>query len=326
MKPMRLLALLAGVSSFGGGVAVAETLTVETGTAAGTTTLTMQVIATYGGMDLQINSGQTLTKSCLKLGQGEIDVAVCPPPAHLLMAVAKGPFKDTGEAAIEAAANLRGLFAFSAGFFHPIARDGSQVESWEDLAGLRVFTGPPAGSANGQSQAIIEAATGFKAGEDYEAVRLGWGAALQAFQDGQFDFMMYPTAVGNATLEQLGPIRLLSLSDEALQTDTWKAYTKQESRDVGTIPPGVYSNVMTTEPVRTAEYSMQAAVNVSMDEETAYQLTKLFWENLAQAKQDIRVLATINPETPLKGMSTKLHPGAVRYYKEIGIEIPADKM
>lgn len=324
MTHMRTLALVAGLSVASG--AGAETLIVETGTASGTTTLTMQVIATYGGVDLQINSGQTLTKACLKLGQGEIDAAVCPPPAHLAMFAGAGPFRNDVEAAKAAAPNIRGLFAFSGGFFHPIARAGSEVETWEDIAGLRVFTGPPAGSANGQSQSIIEAATGYKAGEDYEAVRLGWGAALQAFQDGQFDFMMYPSPTGNSTLEQLGPITLLGLSDEALETDVWANYSKQESRDVGTIPGGVYSNVQNDNPVRTAEYTMQAAVNASMSDDTAYALTKAFWENLPQAKDDIRVLSAINPDTPFKGMSAKLHPGAMRYYKEQGFEIPAERM
>ncbi len=326
MKHLRVLGLAAGLSLAVGGTAQAQSLTVETGTASGSTTLVMQVIANYGGQDLQINSGQTLTKACLKLGQAEIDAAVCPPPAHLHMGRGSGPFRNNADAAKAAAPNIRGLFAFSGGLFHPIVRDGSAIESWEDIAGQRIFTGPPAGSANGQSQAIIEAATGYKAGEDYEAIRLGWGAAMQAFQDGQFDMMMWPSPSGNATLEQLGPINLLSLSDDALETEAWINYAKQESRDIGMIPAGSYSNIVNDMEARTAEYTMQAAVNVGMDDDTAYALTKAFWSNLDAAKADIRTLKDINPETPFKGMSAKLHPGAIRYYKEMGFEIPADKM
>ena len=326
MKHLRVLGLAAGVTLAMNSAVHAQSLTVETGTASGTTTLVMQVIANYGGQDLQINSGQTLTKACLKLGQGEIDAAVCPPPAHLHMGRGSGPFKDNAEAAKAAAGEIRGLFAFSGGLFHPIVRDGSAIESWEDIAGQRIFTGPPAGSANGQSQAIIKAATGYVAGEDYEAIRLGWGAAMQAFQDGQFDMMMWPSPSGNATLEQLGPIRLLSLPDEALETEAWINYAKQESRDVGSIPGGSYTNVVNDGDSQTAEYTMQAAVNVNMDDDTAYALTKAFWGSLDTAKGDIRTLKDINPETPFKGMSAKLHPGAIRYYKEMGFEIPADRM
>ncbi|MEM9850474.1 MAG: TAXI family TRAP transporter solute-binding subunit [Pseudomonadota bacterium] len=326
MKTIRTLLSAATIAVASAPGAHAQALTVETGTASGSTTLAMQVIATYGKIDLQINTGQTLTKACMKLGQAQIDAAVCPPPAHRAMMAGVGPFRNDAETAKAASQNIRSLFAFSGGFFHAIVRDGSGVETWDDLAGLRVFTGPPAGTANSQSQAIIKAASGLIAGEDYEAVRLGWGAAMQGFQDGQFDVMMFPTSVGNAALEQLGAIHLMTLPDEALETETWIEYTKQESRDVGMIPAGVYSNVLTETPVRTAEYTMQAAVHMGMDDDTAYRMTKAFWDNLAEAKKNIRVLATINPDEPFKGLSAKLHPGAVRYYKEIGIEVPTNLM
>jgi len=320
MAVTSLVALAASTS------ALAQGLVVETGTATGTTTLVMQVIANYGGQDLQINSGQTLTKACLKLGKGEIDAAVCPPPAHLHMGRGSGPFKDNADEAKANAGNLRGLFAFSGGLFHPIVRVGGSIESWDDLVGQRVFTGPPAGSANGQSQAVIEAASGLKAGEDYEAVRLGWGAALQAFQDGQFDMMMYPSPSGNATIEQLGPIALLGLDDAALETEVWKNYAKQESRDAGVIPGGVYSNVAGDADTMTAQYTQQASVNVNMSDDLAYELTRAFWENLDAAKADIRTLADIDPSLPFKGMSMPLHPGAKRYYEEMGFDIPEAQM
>lgn len=326
MKPIKHLVAAAAVSVFGASAAHAETLTVETGNASGMTNLVMQVIATYGGMDLQINSGSTLSKSCLKLAQGKIDAAVCPPTAHTAMMKGVGPFKKNPVVAKENAPKLRGLFAFSGGFFHPIVRADSAIETWADIEGQRVFTGPPAGSANSQSVAIISAASGFKAGEDYESVRLGWGAALQAFQDGQFDVMMYPSPIGNSAIEQLGNIRMLGLSEENLKTEAWIKYSKAESRDVGVIPAGVYSNVATDSEIMTAEYTMQAMVNENTDEEIAYQMTKLFWESLPEAKKNIKVMEPVNPETPFKGMSAKLHPGAARYYKEIGMDIPADKM
>ncbi|MDF0601218.1 TAXI family TRAP transporter solute-binding subunit [Psychromarinibacter sp. C21-152] len=324
MKLIHALALGAGLAA--APAAHAQTLTVETGTPSGLTTLAMQVIATYGDLDLQINSGQTLTRACLKAGQGDIDVAICPPPAMSAMANGVGPYKDVSDSAKEAHGNLRGLFAFSAGFFHPIVKADSGIESWDDTFGTRIFTGPPAGAANNQSQAIIRAASGMEPGEDYEAVNLGWGAGLQAFQDGQFEVFMRPAPIGVSVIEQLGPIRLLGLSEEARESEAWKNYTAQESRFAGTIPAGTYSNAVNEEDVTVAEYSMQAGVHADMDEETAYQLTKQFWENLDAAKADIKVLAGINPEQPFIGMNLPLHPGAIRYYKEIGVEIPDARM
>lgn len=324
MKLIHALAFGAGIAA--APVASAQTLTVETGTPSGLTTLAMQVIATYGDLSLQINSGQTLTRSCLKLGRGEIDAAICPPPAMTAMTNGVGPYSDLPDQAQEAHENLRGLFAFSAGFFHAIVKADSGIEDWEDAFGTRIFTGPPAGSANGQSQAIIRAASGMEPGEDYEAVNLGWGAGLQAFQDGQFEVFMRPAPIGISVIEQLGDIRLLTLSEEARESEAWKNYTAQESRFAGTIPAGTYSNAVNEDDVTVAEYSMQAAVHREMDDETAYQLTRQFWEHLEAAKADIRVLAGIDPDVPFIGMNLPLHPGAIRYYEEIGVEIPEERM
>ena len=52
---------------------------------------------------------------------------------------------------------------------------------------------------------------------------------------------------------------------------------------------------------------------------------KHFGKNLDAAKGDIRTLADIDPTVPFQGMSMKLHPGAIRYYEEMGFEIPADQ-
>lgn len=37
---------------------------------------------------------------------------------------------------------------FKAGAYHPVTLAGSGIESWEDIRGKTVFTGPPAGSAS----------------------------------------------------------------------------------------------------------------------------------------------------------------------------------
>ena len=61
---------------------------------------------------------------------------------------------------------------------------------------------------------MIEAITGMKAGEDYEAIKLAWGAASQAFEDGKFDLFMRSGTVGSAAVDQFGSakkFRMLSI-------------------------------------------------------------------------------------------------------------------
>lgn len=302
--------------------ASAQTFTAETGNPTGMTNLSTQVIANYSDIDMQINSGQTLTKACMNVATGKVDVAVCPPTAYNAMKRGVGPFKNNADEAMAASENVRALYGFTNGIFHAIVRASSSIETFDDFAGRRVFTGPPAGAANAQAQSIIGASSGLVGGQDFEVVRLGWGAAIQAFQDNQFEAFMFPSAVGNAAIEQLGEIRLIDLPDAALETEIWEKYEAGGANGVGVIPAGTYSNVVNEGDVQGAENFMQTTVNKDMSDDDAYALTKAFWENLDKAKNDIRVLAPVSIENAFTGMSAKLHPGAIRYYEEIGIEVP----
>src|SRR5690606_38155265 len=80
------------------------------------------------------------------------------------------------------------------------------------------------------------------------------------------------------------------------------------------------------ETVVTSAYSMQLAVNASMDDDTAYKLTKAFWENIDEVKATSALLKTLDPKQPLRGTNVPLHPGAAKYFKEKGIQIPENVM
>ena len=86
-------------------------------------------------------------------------------------------YKSVGDAPA-AAEQLRSIVGFKAGAYHPVTLAGSGIESWEDLKGKTVFTGPPAGSASATSEALIKIITGYEAGKDYDAVRLSWVRAM----------------------------------------------------------------------------------------------------------------------------------------------------
>jgi len=182
MKPSSrfgLGAVAAACLVFGATSAAAQNLKVETGNAAGLTTLIPQLLAKSlagSGVELQINADQTLTRSALSLGTGRIDAAIVPPPAYSAMTRAVGPYKKAGDAAKKAAANIRSLFTFAGGTFQPIVWADSGIRDWKDMKGKRIFIGPPAGAANRQITGLLRLAGGLEPDADYKPVRLGWGA------------------------------------------------------------------------------------------------------------------------------------------------------
>ncbi|MEM9317865.1 MAG: TAXI family TRAP transporter solute-binding subunit [Pseudomonadota bacterium] len=317
-----------------GGAAHSQSLSLEGGGAASLTGIVPQTYAQFAseeGIDLQVVLGQTLTRSALKLASGRIDMAVVPPPAFGAMTRGAGPYAEQGEAAIELSANVRALFGFPGGTFHPITWADSGIESWEDLAGNRVYIGPPAGAASGQMQGLVELASGgLTADGGYEGIRAPWSAAQQAFQDGQYDVYIASAAVGSQVLNELSlqrEIRILGIPEDLIGSEAHGVLLERGALTPATIPAGTYSGMANGDSdLQAVATSMMMAVHLDMDDDTAYALTRAYWENFEAMLNANALMRSISADDPFGGMNAPLHPGAVRYYQEIGIEIPDNLM
>ncbi|QKV17243.1 TAXI family TRAP transporter solute-binding subunit [Oricola thermophila] len=309
----------------------AETYSLEGAGTASLTGIVPQALASYAnreGVDVQVVLGQTLTKSALKVAAGQLDMAVIPPPALNAMRKGVGPYAQQGEKAAELSGNIRALFGFPGGTFHVIAWADSGIESWEDIKGKRVYVGPPAGAANAQMRGMIEQASGFKDGEDYEGIRAPWGAAQQAFQDGQFDVHIPSVAVGQQSINELGlqrEIRIIGIPAEVVNSDSFKAYLKQSAVTTSDIPAGTYSGqVNRDEDLVAIATTMLLGVNKDLDEDVAYRVTKAYWDHLDEMKEQNALMRSIRDGEYFTNVNAPLHPGAIRYYEEKGIEIPEE--
>lgn len=318
-----------------GGLANAQSLSLEGGGAASLTGIVPQTYAQFAaeeGLSLQVVLGQTLTRAALKLAAGRIDMAVVPPNAYRAMQRGVGPYSEQGEQAAELSGNIRALFGFPAGTFHAVTWADSGIETWEDLAGRRVYIGPPAGAASAQIQTLIELASGGLSGEngDYEGIRAPWGAAQQSFQDGQFDVYVGSVAVGSQALNELSlqrEIRILGVPNSVRETGAWAEFLINQAQFESVVPAGTYSGQVNGDAdLVTTASAMMMSVTAGMDDDTAYALTRAYWENLEAMMNANALMRSIDPEKPFGGMSAQLHPGAVRYYQEVGIEIPAELM
>lgn len=301
----------------------AETVTMESASAAAITGMLPQMLAKYTarqGLDIQLALDQTLTKSLLKLGNGQLQTSVIPPSAFVALQGAKGPYAKMGDKASELAPNVRALFGFLGSVWHIIAWQDSGIASWDDVKGKRIYIGPPAGAANAQIIGMIEASSGFKEGSDYTGIKLPWGAAQQAFQDGQYDVYVAPAAIGQQTIAELAlqrPIVLLSVPKDkrpppALQMET------------ALIPAKTYSGQANADQeVNSWGTTMMMAANKDLSDEIAYKLTSTYWKALPEMKASNALLSNQDPARPFVGVAAPLHPGALRYYREAGIEVPA---
>lgn len=330
MKTLRMVAVAAALFAAPLTFANADTLKAEGGSAAGLSALVPQLLSKYAANDheIRVNVDQTLTRSALKVATGAIDLASTPAGAFARMKVGKGPYKDLGQEAIDASGNIRSLFSFLGGHVHVITYADSGIESWEDIRGKRVFVGPPAGSFSAQTIKLIETITGMKANEDYEAIRLAWGAANQAFEDGKFDVFMRSGTIGSAAVDQFGSatkFRLLGVPQDLIGTEAWDNYLETPGYAADVLPAGTYSNQANNdEDVLASAFVMFVSVHEEMDEQVAYDLTKAMFENLDDAHSVNQGLTPLTLDNAFVSLGAPLHPGAVRYYEEAGVTIPDD--
>ncbi|RDL45655.1 TRAP transporter substrate-binding protein [Marinomonas piezotolerans] len=309
-------------TSFMASVSHAERIGMESATPNSILGMLPQAMAPHWskeGVDIQLSLNQTLTKSLLKLGQGSLDSAVIPPLAYNAMKKGVGPYARISDKAKSLSKNVRGLFTLPGSYYHAITRADSGIQTWADARGKRVYIGPPAGAANSQIMSLAEAG-GLPKGE-YDGIKAPWGAATQSYQDGQFDVYVGTFSLGSQSLAELSlanDIRLLGLPGEKMLPP------KGLGMQAAEIPVNTYPGQVNTKPVLTWQTIMMMAVNKDVSDDTAYTLTKLFIEKRWELAQSNALFNDLLTTDYFVGVNAPLHPGAVRYYREAGIDIPEE--
>ena len=273
---------------------------------------------------IQVNAGQTLTKSMLKGAKGEIDFFSSVPSLVNLMAGQKRMYENI-EDAPELSKNLRAILGFKAGAYHPVTLSRSGIETWEDLKGKTIFTGPPAGSASATSEALIKIITGLEAGKSYTAVRLSWGEGYSALADGKIDMMVRPAEIGSANIEQFGlsgEFRILSIPAEVIGSDEMKVLFGRPGRGMMQFDGGVYKGQLTDGEITALGFTQFVGTHAGLADETVYAATKAFWENIEEVQATAFFLRDVTKETAFTSVNVPLHHGALRYYDEAGFDVP----
>jgi TRAP-type uncharacterized transport system substrate-binding protein len=89
------------------------------------------------------------------------------------------------------------------------------------------------------------------------------------------------------------------------------------------IPAGTYSgqkNDITTTSLPVVAYSL-----TDMDDEVAYNLTKSYWDNKGKLGETAKWWNGVSYNM-LSNITTKIHPGAIKFYKEVGAKLTKKHM
>ena len=220
--------------------------------------------------------------------------------------------------------NLRGMASLYPEQIHILARTDSEIEGIGDLAGKRVYVGDVGSGTEADAHNIL-AAYDISFDDLKSTVRGSSGDAVNLLRDDRIDAMFYTVGLGSSAIveaAQTAPITILSIDDDKLAdlTDEYSFYTEF------TIPGGTYPDVNDDEQTITLQAML--AVSADMTEDDVYTFMKTVWDdNLDTFYEDVQnpnLKKYFKVEDALNGMSIPLHPGAVKFYEEQGVEVPDD--
>lgn len=151
---------------------------------------------------------------------------------------------------------------------------------------------------------------------------MGYGATADKIQDGNIVGMNIPAGVPVSSITRayatLGDkLTLLGFNEQELALIN-KQYPLWDFYD---LPPGTYPNQ--TELIRSIAHPNILAVRADIPDDVVYLVTKTIWENLSSLHEIHKATEDMQLSIALKGVGCPLHPGALKYYREKGIAIPA---
>lgn len=244
----------------------------------------------------------------VKMARMRRDYLFTSPPSLIQSALdASGQFTEGGYDKIRSLWPIPGLV------MHWVVRADSGIESLEDLVGERFIPGG-AGSAGERITREVLQAMGIYDDINLLTVDLSEGvSAVRNRRAVGFSTSSTPPASMVQEIASTIPVNILSLSDADYRLVS-DSYTRTE------IPAGMYNGV--NETVRTVSLPVALYSTTDLSNDLAYELTKAFWENRDDWEGTHPAMRLIEMKD-VNFMRARLHPGALRYYREIGFDVAA---
>ena len=222
-----------------------------------------------------------------------------------------------GLASFEGYAN-ENLRIFAGLYINPnqvVVTKASGIEGLADLIGKKISIGA-AGSTTVDEASVHLGSIG-KTLDDIKAEYMDTSAAADAISNKLLDGVWIMAGTPNSAVTQImtttdSKIMPITAEEVEVLKAEYPWYAACE------IPAGTYAGQ--DEAVPTSGVKLTLFVTADVDEETVYQMTKVFWENWDYLTETHAALKKADPKEACNDVAgVAIHEGAARYYREIGI-------
>jgi TRAP transporter TAXI family solute receptor len=257
-------------------------------------------------ISVQATKASAENLNLLQQGKGEV--------AFALADSVSDAWKGDEEAGFKAPLKkLRAVAGLYSNYIQIIANAESGIKSIADLKGKRISVGAPKSGTELNARAILKAA-GLSYKDFAKVEYLGFGESVELMKNRQLDVTLQSVGLGAASIRDLAVsinIVLVSIPADVVAKVGDPAY------EVATIAANTYSGQKAAVPTVAIKNILVTHEGVPVD--TVYAMTKSMFDNLDGLVAAHTAAKGIVKKDAASGLPIPLHPGAEKYYREVGL-------
>jgi TRAP transporter TAXI family solute receptor len=254
----------------------------------------------------QVTKASAENLNLLQAGRGELAIALGDSVSSAYKGDVEAGFKTP-------LTKLRGLSATYNNYIQIIANEDSGIKTLADLKGKRVSVGAAKSGTELNARAILKAA-GISYSDLSKVEYLPFGESVELMKNRQLDATLQSAGLGVASIRDLATsvkIVVVAVPADVVAKIGDAAYVAT------VIPANTYAGQTTD--IATAAIPNFLVTHSGVSNDLAYLMAKTMYENIDTLYAAHNAAKAIKRENALVGMAIPLHPGAARYYKEVGL-------
>ncbi len=214
--------------------------------------------------------------------------------------------------------DIRALYSTIYNYLQVFVAADSDINSIADLKGKTVSMGSAGSGGEMAARALLSAYD-----LDYTTVKaqfMGESDGASALKDGKIDAMIATHPLASAALTELTTsmnVKMIEIPAGDKFYEVYPLYTPY------TVPAGTYNNVDVEVTTPRSRIIMCTSTESGLSDDDIYNIVKAVWENRdewAGCAKSVETQTVL--ETALEEIAIPLHPGAIRYFEEIGMQVP----
>lgn len=213
--------------------------------------------------------------------------------------------------------DLRAVFSVHPESISLVAAVDAGIHSIKDLKGKRVNIGNP---GSGQRQNSIDAleAVGINFNRDLMVKSTKASDAPGLLQDGHIDAFFYTAGHPSGAIKEATAgarkVRFVTITGIETLLSKYPYYVKAK------IPVKLYPDAKNTKDVDTFGVRATIVTSAKISDDVVYAIIKEVFDNFEDFKKLYPASTVLTKQDMLAGLSARIHPGAMRYYKEVGLK------